>query len=95
MRADTWLGGGRVDSGRWRIGGGADGEVSGGTGFRREDGWVWLDTGDKGRDEVAVGGLQPFACGWVELFSTSLVGKVGVDGGVDCDFTGKLGVPLP
>ena len=44
---------------------------------------------------MAVGGLQPFACGWVELFSTSLVGKVEIDGEVDCDFTGKLGVPLP
>ena len=63
------------------------------SGFRREDGGVRLDTGDKGRDEVAVEGVQPFACGWVELFSTSLVGKVAIDGGADCDCPGGLGVP--
>ena len=63
--------------------------------FRREDGGVWLDTGDKGRDEAAVEGVQPFACGWVELFTTSLVGKVGVDGGADRDCAERLGVSLP
>ena len=74
---------------------GGDGRVSGSIGIRREDGGVRLCTVDKGRDEVAVGGLQPFACWWVELFSTSLVGKVDVDGGADCDSTGRRGEPLP
>ena len=95
VRADVWSGGGEVDSGCWRMGADTGSDFSAGTGFRREDGGVRLDTGDKGRDEVAVEGVQPFACGWVELFSTSLVGKVGVDGGADCDSTGRLGMALP
>ena len=88
----NWAAGGStVCSGAdpWAGGRGADSEV------RREDGGVWLDTGDKGRDEGAVEGVQPFACWWAELFTTSLVGKVVIDGWADCDFADGLGVSLP
>jgi len=88
----NWAAGGStVCSGAdpWAGDRGADSEV------RREDGGVWLDTGDKGRDEGAVEGVQPFACWWAELFTTSLVGRVVIDGWADCDCADGLGASLP